>query len=191
MPFGPGIGGPGMGGPGWGSRGGGFFGMGRGGFFAPGPTISTRGGNAQTTKRTGYMKGDATMSSNNSGNSYVTEQQAVRAMDRYAKLAVILAAASVASNFLAAKIWQLGPFTFDGGLFLYPITFLLTDVMVEIFGKKNADVITDRICLMNIVIFLIMLFVNWLPNAQAAADVQLSALYGRSARIMVASVIGY
>lgn len=173
-----------------GGRGGGFFGFGPGGFFAPGPTISTRGSSTHTIKNMRH-EGDNIMNSTQQ-EGYVSEQQAIRAMDCYAKIAVILAAASVASNILAAKIWQIGPLTFDGGLFLYPITFILTDVLVELFSKTHADIITDKICTMNIVIFAIILFVNHvLPDAAGVDGVQLGVLYDRSLRIIFASVIGY
>lgn len=65
----------------------------------------------------------------------------------YLMLAAIFIAALVACNLIFQKffIWQVSlfgaPYTFQQsvGIIAYPVTFLVTDVLSEIYGKRRAD----------------------------------------------------
>jgi uncharacterized integral membrane protein (TIGR00697 family) len=44
----------------------------------------------------------------------------------------------VVSNIAATKPIQLGPIITDGGAFLFPLTYILGDIMAEVYGMKRA-----------------------------------------------------
>lgn len=50
----------------------------------------------------------------------------------------ILGALVVIANILASKIVVLGPFTVPAGILVYSATFLITDLLSEIWGKREA-----------------------------------------------------
>lgn len=42
------------------------------------------------------------------------------------------------SNILATKMVQLGPFVFDGGTLLFPLSYIFGDVLTEVYGYKAS-----------------------------------------------------
>ncbi|OHD15816.1 MAG: transporter [Spirochaetes bacterium GWD1_61_31] len=44
----------------------------------------------------------------------------------------------VISNILATKMVQLGPFVFDGGTLLFPLSYIFGDVLTEVYGYKDS-----------------------------------------------------
>lgn len=51
-------------------------------------------------------------------------------------LTTVFVTALVLANVLATKVSMFGPFIIPGGVLAYPITFLMTDVIGEVWGKK-------------------------------------------------------
>ncbi|NQX92360.1 MAG: queuosine precursor transporter [Flavobacteriales bacterium] len=79
------------------------------------------------------------------------------------------------------------------GLLPYPITFLLTDILSEAFGKRKANqvVITGLLC------SLFVLFIIWISNSVPAApwspvtQDQFSHVFGQTGMAVVASMCAY
>lgn len=96
------------------------------------------------------------------------------------------------SNIASTKIILFGPFTFDGGTLLFPLSYIFGDVLTEVYGyQKSRKVIwTGFFCagLMSFVLFI----VGKLP---AAADWPYQEDYnhilGLSLRIIAASLVAY
>ena len=44
----------------------------------------------------------------------------------------------VTANIASAKIMTLGPWVMDAGTLVFPITFLMTDIIGEVWGKRTA-----------------------------------------------------
>jgi uncharacterized integral membrane protein (TIGR00697 family) len=42
------------------------------------------------------------------------------------------------SNVASSKILQLGPFTFDGGTLLFPISYIFGDILTEVYGYRRS-----------------------------------------------------
>lgn len=61
--------------------------------------------------------------------------------------------ALIISNILATKMVALGPFVFDGGTLLFPFSYIVSDLLAEVYGFKQ----TWKVILFG---FLMMLFVN-------------------------------
>ncbi|HPO02667.1 MAG TPA: VUT family protein, partial [Treponemataceae bacterium] len=44
----------------------------------------------------------------------------------------------VISNILASKMVQIGPFVFDGGTLLFPLSYIFGDILTEVYGYRES-----------------------------------------------------
>lgn len=49
-----------------------------------------------------------------------------------------IVATLIVSNIAAVKLISFGPFTFDGGTFLFPLAYIFGDVLTEVYGYKPS-----------------------------------------------------
>lgn len=56
----------------------------------------------------------------------------------YDILAVLAATVAVCTNMLVLKVTRIGPFTFGGAVVFFPITYILGDVLTEVYGFRRA-----------------------------------------------------
>lgn len=96
------------------------------------------------------------------------------------------------SNILASKIIVVGGFLLPAAIILYPLTFLVTDVVGEVEGKKSARSLVMAGFYMSLFMVLALFIARWLPAApfwvhQDAWD----AILGATPRIVMASMIAY
>ena len=54
----------------------------------------------------------------------------------YPVLVVLFVAVLLISNIAAVKLIQVGPLILDGGAFLFPLAYILGDVLSEVYGWK-------------------------------------------------------
>jgi uncharacterized integral membrane protein (TIGR00697 family) len=96
------------------------------------------------------------------------------------------------SNVASTKILLLGPFTFDGGTILFPISYIFGDILTEVYGFKASRRVIWTGFGSALLMSLVFIVVGALPpaegwNNQDAYKVIL--LY--TPRIVVASLIAY
>jgi len=96
------------------------------------------------------------------------------------------------SNILACKIITLGGLILPAAVILYPLTFLFTDVVAEIEGKKSASSLVMMGFYMSLFMVFVIFIVKLLPAAgfwkhQEAYNV----ILGATPRIVIASMIAY
>ena len=98
----------------------------------------------------------------------------------------------IISNVASSKIVQFGPFGFDGGTLLFPLSYIFSDILTEVYGYARAR----RVVWIGFTCILLMaavfMVVGRLPPAadwgnQAAYD----AILGLTPRIVLASVLAY
>lgn len=98
----------------------------------------------------------------------------------------------IISNILATKMIGLGPFVFDGGTLLFPFSYIVADLLSEVYGFKQ----TWRLTVFG---FFIILFVNLniflISILPAASGWQMQEAFDgilmQMPRITLASVCGY
>lgn len=56
----------------------------------------------------------------------------------YAVILAIFAGLLLISNIVAVKLISFGPLTVDGGVFLFPLVYIVGDVLAEVYGFKGA-----------------------------------------------------
>jgi uncharacterized integral membrane protein (TIGR00697 family) len=69
------------------------------------------------------------------------------------------------SNVASSKLVSLGPFTFDGGTIIFPISYIFGDILTEVYGyrkSRQAIWIGFGSALLMVIIFALD---GWLPPA--------------------------
>tara|TARA_Y100000310_G_scaffold276428_1_gene293549 strand:- start:3228 stop:3875 length:648 start_codon:yes stop_codon:yes gene_type:complete len=98
----------------------------------------------------------------------------------------------VGMNLLGNKITTLAGISVSVGIFMYPLTFLITDIVEEVYGK---EVIKHFIIVGVLTIVMMILFTRlsiWLPpNARFSYNKEYKIIFDSSTRIMIASVIAF
>lgn len=107
-------------------------------------------------------------------------------------LTSIFASSLVISNVVATKLWIFGMLVVPAGIVAYPITFLMTDIIGEVWGKKTAatTVFVGFVC--SIIALVIGKLAVMLPAAVFYEDQAFFArMFGTVGRITVASLAAY
>jgi len=118
-------------------------------------------------------------------------------MEKVLKYIDIITALFVAvlliSNITSTKIVSLGWWlSFDGGTFLFPLSYIFGDVLTEVYGYKRARRVIWLGFLANLLMALIVIIVGKLPAASDWHNQQAyDAVLGLAPRIVLASLIAY
>jgi uncharacterized integral membrane protein (TIGR00697 family) len=104
----------------------------------------------------------------------------------------VFVAVLLISNVASSKIVALGPFTFDGGTILFPVSYIFGDVLTEVYGyRKSRQVIWigfGSALLMSAVFALVGL----LPSGQGWENQDAYArILGTTPRIVAGSLVAY
>ena len=96
------------------------------------------------------------------------------------------------SNIGATKLIAFGPFITDGGVFLFPLTYIIGDILSEVYGFKAAR----KAVLTGFAISVLAAMTFYLVQISPAADGYenqgaFEAVLGFVPRIVLASILGY
>ena len=96
------------------------------------------------------------------------------------------------SNVASSKVLDLGPFTFDGGTILFPISYIFGDILTEVYGYKKSRRVIWTGFFAAFLMSAVFMIVGKLPPAsdwpnQAAYE----KILGLTPRIVIASLIAY
>ena len=110
----------------------------------------------------------------------------------YPIIAAIFCALLLISNIGATKFIDFGPIKTDGGAFLFPLTYILGDVMTEVYGYRAAR----RIIFTGFGIGILAGLTFWLIQISPAADswqnqAAFESILGFVPQIVAASVIAF
>ena len=107
-------------------------------------------------------------------------------------LTVLFITCLLVANIIAGKLFALGPLVLPAAVFAYPVTFVITDTISEVWGKREANSIVWLGFFMNLVMTAFLYLGRVLPPApfwehQAAYE----AVLGSVPRIVAASMAAY
>lgn len=114
---------------------------------------------------------------------------------RHAKALTVLfglfTAAVVMTNAVSGNIIEVGPFVFVAGTLLYPVTFLLTDIISECYGRRVAQraVVTGFVAQLLAVAFIHI--VAMFPSTDPRTAYAFAQLFNPVGRIVMASMTAY
>jgi len=104
----------------------------------------------------------------------------------------VFIAALVAANLLGTKITTLFGISVSVGIFAYPITFLVTDIVEEVMGKKKTrNFIYAGFVALVLVLALTSLSVVLPAASRYDYNEQYKIVFGSSIRIIIASLVAF
>jgi queuosine precursor transporter len=116
-------------------------------------------------------------------------------MRRYKYYDIILGlfvAVLLISNVASSKILKLGPFTFDGGTILFPISYIFGDILTEVYGYRNSRRVIWTGFFAALLMSLTFIIVGKLPAAGGWANQDAyDKILGLTPRIVIASLVAY
>ncbi|MDD3621447.1 MAG: queuosine precursor transporter [Methanofollis sp.] len=109
---------------------------------------------------------------------------------KFALLAGLYIAALVAANLVGNKVAVIGGIVVSVAIFSYPVTFLVTDIVAEVFGKKKTtDLVLAGVASLVFVLLLTALSVALPPADRFPYNEAYTDIFGMSTRILIASII--
>ena len=116
----------------------------------------------------------------------------------YAILSCLFAGTIVAANLMGTKIipfFTIGSFQLTGsvGIFLFPLSFLITDIVAEIYGPKATRVLITGTLIVLVIVLGVTALATVLPPAErfAAQNEAYVGLFRGSIRIILASIVAF
>ena len=98
----------------------------------------------------------------------------------------------ILSNILAVKMVQIGPFVFDGGTLLFPLSYIFGDVLTEVYGFKASRKTIWTGFIMLIIMSLNIWIIALLPAEPSwAFQKDFNNILTPVPRIVIASICGY
>lgn len=107
-------------------------------------------------------------------------------------LAVVFTTCLVIANIIAVKLVAVGSWTVPAGVIAYPLTFLLTDVITEIYGRQTATRVVWAAFGANLLMVLLIYGSRVLPPAAIwQGQPAYEAVLGFVPRLVLASMVAY
>lgn len=98
----------------------------------------------------------------------------------------------IAMNLLGGKVTSLFGVSTSVGIFLVPLTFLITDIVAEVYGKAVTRMfVRTAIIAIAIVMVFTLLFVSLPAHERYMFNAEYETIFGGSLRIMLASVVAF
>jgi uncharacterized integral membrane protein (TIGR00697 family) len=112
---------------------------------------------------------------------------------RYFDLVMALfVAVLLISNTASSKILNLGPFTFDGGTILFPLSYIFGDILTEVYGYRQSRRVIWTGFFCAALMAVIYAIVGALPPARGwEGQSAYMTILGTTPRIVVGSLIAY
>ena len=107
-------------------------------------------------------------------------------------LSAIFVASLIAANLMGAKITTLFGISVSVGIFVFPLTFLITDAIEEVFGKTKAkELMYGALIAQVIILFFVVLAVKLPPATRFEFNEGYVQIFNNSIRIIIASLIAF
>ncbi len=107
-------------------------------------------------------------------------------------LAVTFCVCLIVSNLMEIKTVDLGPLTITAGVIVFPISYILNDCIVEVYGFSKARLVIWLGFGMNLLVSLLLQIGVWLPGADSwTGQEAMSLIFGAVPRIFAASFIAF
>jgi uncharacterized integral membrane protein (TIGR00697 family) len=96
------------------------------------------------------------------------------------------------SNVASTKIMRLGPFTFDGGTILFPVSYIFGDILTEVYGYRRSRRVIWTGFFCTGLMAAVLAIVGVLPPAQGWDNqAAYQSILGQTPRIVLGSLIAY
>ena len=107
-------------------------------------------------------------------------------------LSIVFIVCLLLSNILAAKLLKLGPYSITAGVLVFPISYIINDILSEVYGFNKAKKIIILGFIMNIFMIFIFTLAITLPSPSwFENDNAFNTILGTTPRNSLASLIAY
>lgn len=107
-------------------------------------------------------------------------------------MGILFCVCLIASNLLESKILQLGPVSLTAGFLVFPVSYILNDVIAEVWGFRKARLIIWLGFLMNFFVVTVGKVAVALPAAPFwAGEEHFNFVFGLAPRIAAASLLAF
>ena len=107
-------------------------------------------------------------------------------------LAILFTACLLAANIIAVKLISIGGWVVPAGIIAYPLTFLFTDVIAELYGRRIASRVIWAGFSANLLMVILIFGGKLLPPATIwGSQPAYESILGMVPRIVLASMIAY
>lgn len=107
-------------------------------------------------------------------------------------LAVLFCVCLIVSNLMEIKTVSLGPLQLTAGVIVFPISYIISDCIVEIYGFRRARFVIWLGFSMNMLVSLLLQIGIWLPgDAQWHGQEAMEMIFGAVPRIFAASFTAF
>ncbi|KAF2959732.1 MULTISPECIES: queuosine precursor transporter [unclassified Thermotoga] len=104
----------------------------------------------------------------------------------------IFVSALIISNVIAGKLVNLGPFLVPVAVLCYPITFAVTDIVSEVYGKRTAQKVVWTGFFTSLILVIYSQIAVFYPPAPIFANNDAFVkVFGSTPRIVIASILAY
>ncbi|MCD1654220.1 queuosine precursor transporter [Treponema zuelzerae] len=98
----------------------------------------------------------------------------------------------VISNILASKMVQIGPFVFDGGTLLFPLSYIFGDILTEVYGYRESRKVIWTGLIMLVLMAVNVWLIGYLPAEPSwVFQDDFNNILMLMPRIVIASIVAY
>lgn len=107
-------------------------------------------------------------------------------------LSVAMGITLLASNLAALKVWNLFGIPVDAGIWLFPLGYIVGDLLVEIYGQKVANLVSLYCTIFALIVAGVLGFARVaLPDFPGVDNSAFEIIQSATGRIFLASVAGF
>ena len=107
-------------------------------------------------------------------------------------LGIVFCTCLILSNFLAAKIFMVGPFALPTAVIVFPVSYIINDCIAEVWGFRKARLIIWMGFLMNFMVVAMGQLAVMLPAAPFwQGEESFNFVFGLAPRIAAASLLAF
>ena len=110
----------------------------------------------------------------------------------FMQFSIVFTVCLIASNILETKQMVFGPLHLTGGLLIFPISYIVNDVVCEVWGYRRASILIWTGFLTNFAFMMIACIADAIPGAPYRENEEgFHAIFGLTPRIALASFISF
>ena len=111
---------------------------------------------------------------------------------KYTIATAIFVAGFLAANTLGTKITTILGVSVSVGIFAYPLTFMITDAVAEVYGKQKAkQIVWGALIAQLLVLLLILISIKMPPSERYTLNTEYTKIFSSSIRMIIASLIAF
>lgn len=107
-------------------------------------------------------------------------------------LSIVFIVCLLLSNILAAKLLKIGPYSITAGVIVFPISYIISDIISEVYGFDKSKKVIILGFIMNLFMILVFSLAIILPSPSwFTNDKAFNTILGSTPRNSIASLIAY